>query len=155
MALHNGDSQEIPHPEKQDTDQLCCPHCGTKLRWALVSADLVSLNPASSLEGPRIVPNAPSETIEAAPESSGDDLLLEAIERRSILTAVRRAGNDRKLAARMLGIGKTTLYRKLKEYSLDASSAVVSADIPSSQVPKIIPKAPTETIEGMERSANR
>ena len=150
MAVHKENSQEIPHSEKLDTDQLCCPHRGTKLRRALVSADLVSLNSASSLEGPRIVPNGPSETIEAAPESSGDALLLEAVEKRTILTAVQKAGNDKMLAARMLGIGRTTLYRRLQEYRSEALSTLISADSASSRhAPKIIQKAPTETIEEM------
>jgi DNA-binding NtrC family response regulator len=38
------------------------------------------------------------------------------LEKRTILDAVAKVNGDRMLAARMLGIGKTTLYRKLKEY---------------------------------------
>ncbi len=43
-------------------------------------------------------------------------LPLAEVERRHILRAVEHAGNDLNLAAGLLGIGKTTLYRKLKEY---------------------------------------
>jgi transcriptional regulator with PAS, ATPase and Fis domain len=32
------------------------------------------------------------------------------------LRALREAGDDKLAAARILGIGKTTLYRKLKQY---------------------------------------
>jgi DNA-binding NtrC family response regulator len=54
-------------------------------------------------------------TSEHAP--SNDDLLpLEEMERRAILRALREAGGDKLVAARLLGIGKTTLYRKLKQY---------------------------------------
>jgi DNA-binding NtrC family response regulator len=50
-----------------------------------------------------------------------DELLpLDELERRAILRALREAGGDKLAAARMLGIGKTTLYRKLKHY--DAQS---------------------------------
>ena len=50
-----------------------------------------------------------------------DELLpLDELERRAILRALREAGGDKLAAARMLGIGKTTLYRKLKQY--DAQS---------------------------------
>jgi len=42
---------------------------------------------------------------------------LRELERRAILQAVADAGRDKLLAARRLGIGKTTLYRKLKEYA--------------------------------------
>jgi DNA-binding NtrC family response regulator len=41
---------------------------------------------------------------------------LEELERRAILRALREAGGDKLAAARLLGIGKTTLYRKLKQY---------------------------------------
>ena len=41
---------------------------------------------------------------------------LEEMERRAILRALRETGGDKLAAARLLGIGKTTLYRKLKQY---------------------------------------
>jgi DNA-binding NtrC family response regulator len=50
-----------------------------------------------------------------------DELLpLDELERRAILRALREAGGDKLTAARMLGIGKTTLYRKLKQYDAQA-----------------------------------
>jgi len=46
-----------------------------------------------------------------------DDLVpLEELERRAIFRALRETAGDKLAAARLLGIGKTTLYRKLKEY---------------------------------------
>jgi len=52
---------------------------------------------------------------ERMPQS--DELLpLDELERRAILRALREAGGDKLSAARLLGIGKTTLYRKLKQY---------------------------------------
>jgi DNA-binding NtrC family response regulator len=41
---------------------------------------------------------------------------LDELERRAILRALDTSGGDKLAAARLLGIGKTTLYRKLKEY---------------------------------------
>jgi two-component system response regulator HydG len=38
------------------------------------------------------------------------------LERQTILNALTQVNGDKMLAARLLGIGKTTLYRKLKEY---------------------------------------
>jgi DNA-binding NtrC family response regulator len=38
------------------------------------------------------------------------------MEREAILTTLRQLKGDKLMAARLLGIGKTTLYRKLKEY---------------------------------------
>jgi two-component system response regulator HydG len=55
---------------------------------------------------------------ERAPEK--DELLpLEEMERRAILRTLRETGGDKLAAARMLGIGKTTLYRKLKQYNME------------------------------------
>lgn len=51
------------------------------------------------------------------PTSSSDELVpLEELERRAIFRALRETGGDKLAAARLLGIGKTTLYRKLKQY---------------------------------------
>jgi DNA-binding NtrC family response regulator len=49
-----------------------------------------------------------------------DEILpLEELERRAILRTLRETSGDKLTAARMLGIGKTTLYRKLKQYHMD------------------------------------
>ncbi|MFZ0038130.1 MAG: sigma-54 dependent transcriptional regulator, partial [Candidatus Acidiferrales bacterium] len=50
-----------------------------------------------------------------------DEVLpLDELERRAILRALRESGGDKLAAARLLGIGKTTLYRKLKQYEAQA-----------------------------------
>jgi DNA-binding NtrC family response regulator len=52
-----------------------------------------------------------------------DEILpLEELERRAILRAMHEAGGDKMAAARLLGIGKTTLYRKLKQYDALAAA---------------------------------
>jgi DNA-binding NtrC family response regulator len=57
-------------------------------------------------------------TSERAPER--DELLpLEELERRAILRTLRETSGDKLAAARILGIGKTTLYRKLKQYHME------------------------------------
>jgi DNA-binding NtrC family response regulator len=38
------------------------------------------------------------------------------LEKQTILSTIAQLNGDKLMAARMLGIGKTTLYRKLKEY---------------------------------------
>jgi two-component system response regulator HydG len=43
---------------------------------------------------------------------------LAELEKQAILSTIRQLKGDKLLAARLLGIGKTTLYRKLKEYGL-------------------------------------
>jgi len=57
---------------------------------------------------------------ERVPEK--DEILpLEELERRAILRTLRETGGDKLSAARILGIGKTTLYRKLKQYHMESA----------------------------------
>jgi DNA-binding NtrC family response regulator len=52
-------------------------------------------------------------------EASSQEILPLAVrERRAILDAIRSTHGDKLTAAKLLGIGKTTLYRKLKEYKI-------------------------------------
>jgi len=44
---------------------------------------------------------------------------LQELEQRAILQALEATQGDRLRAAKLLGIGKTTIYRKLKEYGLE------------------------------------
>ena len=46
----------------------------------------------------------------------GEMVPLMVLERRAIFRAMRETNGDKLAAARLLGIGKTTLYRKLKQY---------------------------------------
>ncbi len=55
------------------------------------------------------------------PETNGHAPAVEtlaAMEKRAILTTLEQVHGDKLLAARLLDIGKTTLYRKLKEYGV-------------------------------------
>ncbi|HUY15591.1 MAG TPA: sigma-54 dependent transcriptional regulator [Terriglobia bacterium] len=47
---------------------------------------------------------------------------MQELERRAIMRALESSGGDRMRAAKLLGIGKTTIYRKLKEYGLGDES---------------------------------
>jgi DNA-binding NtrC family response regulator len=65
------------------------------------------------------VGDLPSNLQYTSPEklSDVDELVpLDALERRAIFRALRETSGDKLAAARLLGIGKTTLYRKLKQY---------------------------------------
>jgi two-component system response regulator HydG len=44
------------------------------------------------------------------------------LERKTILCALAQVNGDKMMAARLLGIGKTTLYRKLKEYETEPAN---------------------------------
>jgi DNA-binding NtrC family response regulator len=54
-------------------------------------------------------------------------LPLEELERRAILHTLRQTAGDKLAAARILGIGKTTLYRKLKQYHLEGEGRTATA----------------------------
>ena len=60
--------------------------------------------------------SAPAATAE--PPSPPIVIPLAELERRAILNALDYTKGDRAVAAHLLGIGRTTLYRKLKEYQL-------------------------------------
>jgi DNA-binding NtrC family response regulator len=54
---------------------------------------------------------------EAAPQSKSD-LDVEEAEHQLILTALQRSGNNRTVAAELLGMSRRTLQRKLKEMNM-------------------------------------
>ena len=62
--------------------------------------------PSGSLNPPELLPSAPV-------------IPIAELERRAILHALDYTGGDRAVAAHLLGIGRTTLYRKLKEYKFE------------------------------------
>jgi len=72
------------------------------------------------------VGDLPSNLQYTSPERAAEEDViapLEEIERRAIFRALRETAGDKLAAARLLGIGKTTLYRKLKQYEAERSHA--------------------------------
>ena len=77
-------------------------------------------------EGKRLEPHhIPSEVREGAGVESTEQSLsasstlsLDQLEKQAVRNALRIHGGNREAAAKMLGIGERTLYRKLKEYGL-------------------------------------
>jgi len=54
----------------------------------------------------------------ASPDRQSRILTLAELEKQAILGALQQLNGDKLMTARALGIGKTTLYRKLKEYGI-------------------------------------
>jgi len=79
---------------------------------ALSSADEIQVR-----DLPTQVYSAPSEMLGVSSHGNGGILPIAALEKVTILNALAQVNGDKMLAARLLGIGKTTLYRKLKEYA--------------------------------------
>lgn len=60
--------------------------------------------------------------VEAFVEQSGvEDLRMEVVEKRAILRALKATNGCRRAAARALGISKTTIYRKLRQYDIESA----------------------------------
>ena len=78
---------------------------------ALSSADQIQVR-----DLPTVVHSAPAELLGTS-AGNGSILPIAELEKVSILNALAHVNGDKMVAARLLGIGKTTLYRKLKEYA--------------------------------------
>lgn len=61
---------------------------------------------------------APSREIRPWDITDEDPICLELYERKALLRALDRVGGDRLAAARLLNVGKSTLYRKLKQFGI-------------------------------------
>jgi DNA-binding NtrC family response regulator len=69
--------------------------------------------------------NAVGPWAESDPELHFRSVLpLAEVEKRAIMEALRYTKGDRTTAANLLQIGRTTLYRKLKDYGLDLSGVL-------------------------------
>jgi two-component system, NtrC family, response regulator AtoC len=60
-------------------------------------------------------------------EKGDPPLALKELERQAIMKALQAAGGKPVRAAKLLGIGKTTIYRKLKEYGLEKKLSLPKA----------------------------
>jgi two-component system response regulator HydG len=60
---------------------------------------------------------AAAEASDGNGHSHGKIIPMAELEKQTILSAIAELNGDKLQAARLLGIGKTTLYRKLKDYS--------------------------------------
>ncbi|WP_242334956.1 sigma-54 dependent transcriptional regulator [Anaeromyxobacter sp. SG66] len=66
---------------------------------------------------PSTLARAPAEPLGSAGEDAG--LSLAGMEKQAIVEALRQYGGNRARASKQLGIGRTTLYRKLREYGIE------------------------------------
>jgi transcriptional regulator with PAS, ATPase and Fis domain len=86
----------------------------------LLAKKAQSLSMAVGLQSiPKPPGEAPAHDHRSAPEGARSPIIpLTQMERQAILEALAYTKGDRAIAANLLGIGRTTLYRKLKEYQL-------------------------------------
>jgi DNA-binding NtrC family response regulator len=81
---------------------------------ALTSGPMIQVN-----DLPSAVTRANGHT-PVSGDNSNKIIPISEVEKITILATIRQLNGDKLLAARLLGIGKTTLYRKLKEYGAEA-----------------------------------
>jgi len=66
---------------------------------------------------PREISQLERSTLAGTGNGTSKIVSMSELERQTILNAIAQLNGDKLQAARLLGIGKTTLYRKLKEYT--------------------------------------
>ena len=93
-----------------------------ELENCLERASAMSSGPALHVADlPSAVLNARQGLVPTPDQPNGQSrgiIPIAELEKNAILAALEQLRGDKLLAARMLGIGKTTLYRKLKEYGV-------------------------------------
>jgi DNA-binding NtrC family response regulator len=67
----------------------------------------------------RVIPD--SRSLPGSGRPAPAIISIAELEREAILNTIRQLHGDKLMAAKLLGIGKTTLYRKLKEYGISES----------------------------------
>ena len=71
---------------------------------------------------PAAMRSEPTDAAEFGLDLDGVKIVpISEMERNAILGTIRKLNGDKLMAAKLLGIGKTTLYRKLKEYGFSES----------------------------------
>jgi two-component system response regulator HydG len=109
-----GNVRELEH----SIDRACTLSSGPVVHLADLPTQLQNFH----LQNHRPVALAPAAL--GAPSPARTPVMpLAQLEKQAILETLRKLNGDKLLAARLLGIGKTTLYRKLKEYGISAPEA--------------------------------
>jgi two-component system response regulator HydG len=73
----------------------------------------------------RTSPSGTSELDGTAGSERSSVVTIADLEKQAILNTITQLKGDKLMAARLLGIGKTTLYRKLKEYGLGDDQSLI------------------------------
>jgi two-component system response regulator HydG len=116
----------LRHKERQDLVQGISPEAMDRLmayHWPGNVRELENcMRRALAVSCGRLVEveDLPPELRSAQPASQQPDhSRLEEMERKAIAESLQATGGHRLRAAKLLGMGKTTMYRKLKEYGLE------------------------------------
>ena len=104
---------------KNCLDRMMALNSGPLLHFADLPTHVVNHVRAGSLTGPAAVATGDLAALNGSLGASISGIIpLQELERRAIEHALVQTRGDRTEAAMLLGIGRTTLYRKLKEYRI-------------------------------------
>jgi DNA-binding NtrC family response regulator len=107
---------------KNCIERMVTLNAGPLLQFIDLPTGLVNSARANNTAGMAAAAGAPRSSVPApAFVATSDVVPLHLVERRAIEHALHQTKGDRTTAAHLLGIGRTTLYRKLKEYQIAES----------------------------------
>src|SRR6266496_4752967 len=87
--------------------KIACERC-----CAMTSGNVIHM-----VDLPSSISGAPAHAIARSTETR--IMPMADLEKQTILGTIAQLNGDKLMAAKLLGIGKTTLYRKLKEYGAE------------------------------------
>lgn len=86
-----------------------------------LKSDLNEIKEMLRATAPRESYAEPSRLMEVVPVQQGGESTLNEMERQAVIDALQQTQGNRRKAARLLGIGERTLYRKLKQHDIHES----------------------------------
>jgi DNA-binding NtrC family response regulator len=116
-----GNVRELEHA----IERACALSSGPVLHMGDLPAQLQDFRTQRAAQA-RLVPGVDEAVLDGVPPGTADSgarrdsgiVSIAAMEKEAILSTIRQLKGDKLMAAKLLGIGKTTLYRKLKEYGI-------------------------------------
>lgn len=102
-------------------ERACALSSGPVLHLGDMPTQLQDLKMHRAAEAAEDALSAQTETgaeVAGVSGGAGEIISIAELEKQAILSTIKQLNGDKLLAAKLLGIGKTTLYRKLKEYGM-------------------------------------
>ena len=100
-------------------ERACALSSGPVLHMGDLPTQMQSVLPGEDTKSvTRVDERRPHGMVPNADGSAPTIVSIAELEREAILNTIRQLHGDKLMAAKLLGIGKTTLYRKLKEYGI-------------------------------------
>jgi two-component system response regulator HydG len=124
LRKHGGEGGRVSGVETSALERLMdadWPGNVRQLENAVESAIALAPGPRLRISDLRLAPRSPAAAAGGdAERASSLPLSLEAYERRALERALEESGGDARAAARKLGIGRSTFYRKLAKHGVRA-----------------------------------